>query len=274
MPRQVFTFLLAVHTAVALLSSSSFKVPSYAMRLAPRRPANFFAQFMPPPLPSPADIYDPQPSPPAGLPASFDDIYKAAIGGVVAALGAERTVEVDFPPIASLNARGDGSAQSQRLVDDANAAFVEQLQAHLQQSGKQVAVVGCSGGGVQALGSGALALRNAGALGADCDVAICVSPMLPEHWAAANALGAAAVVIVNGLLTHGQHPHAYYYRPLTAYSTQTGGVVRRYPGPYECYTVQGELVDLEIKMARQGNRALPDTKDAQTYLQSTFKRNT
>jgi hypothetical protein len=189
-----------------------------------------------PPSPSPADVYDPQPSPPAGSPSSFEDIYKAAIDGVVAALGAERTVEVDFPPIASLNARGDGSAQSQRLVDDANAAFVARLRAHLEQSGKQVAVVGCNGGGVHALGSGALSLRNAGALllGGDCDVAICVSPMLPEHWSAASALGAASVVIVNGLLTQGQYPHAYYYRPLTAYSTQTGGVVRRYPGPYEC----------------------------------------
>ena len=62
---------------------------------------------MPKPPSSPADVYDPDLTcPPACLPASFEDIVAAASSGVAAALEAVLpAVEVEFPPVASANAR-------------------------------------------------------------------------------------------------------------------------------------------------------------------------
>ena len=78
--------------------------------------------------------------------------------------------------------------------------------------------------------------------------------------------------MLNGLLQNGRLPHAYYYKPMTAFSTVTGGVVRRYPGPYTVYDVDGERLELELALTTSGQRALPDTKDAQMALQNRFGR--
>ena len=244
--------------------------------LAQRTPsvqANFWSSFMPKPQPSPADVYDPDLScPPAGLPVSFDDLYQSAVDGVIAALDLP-AVEVDFPPVAAVNARGDGSAQSERLVNEANAAFATHLLEALRQTGRSVEVVGCTAGALAALQAGAISLDAASAAAAE--VLICVSPFSDEQWDALDQLDAGTVVVVNGLLSNGRLPHAYYYKPLSAFSAQTGGVVRRYPGPYECYDSREPRtpVALEVPLATQGRRALPDTKGAQMFLQSTYGRN-
>ena len=57
---------------------------------------------------------------------------------------------------------------------------------------------------------------------------------------------------------------------MTAFSTMTGGVVRRFPGPYAAYSITGDQVDLEIGLMTQGARALPDTKNAQMLLQNLY----
>ena len=224
-------------------------------------------------MPNPADVYQPKPGPPTGLPTSYDEVHAAAIGGIASALSSngEQKWEVDFPPLLSANARGDGSAKSERLVHEANAQFVLKLRRALSGS---VAIVGCSAGAVEALGSDALSLRDGVDALKGSDVVIYVSPSTDEQWAAASTLDS-AVVVVNGLLLNGQFPHAYFYKPLTAFSQQTGGVVRCYPGPYELYDSTGQRVDeLEIGLARQGRRALPDTKDAQMLLQNIYGRKT
>lgn len=246
--------------------------PQHIIR--PRIPppqANFFAQFFPPPAPNPADVFNPDPlSTSPGLPLSYKDIYDGAIDGVKAVLsdGRLEAVEVDFPPVANVNARGDGSAKSERLVAEANSNFARQLCSSL---GANAVIVACSGDAARALGSDAITLRD-GVDVAGCDVAICVAPCMDEQWEACMALSVTTVIVVNGLLQNGRLPHAYYYKPLTAFSVQTGGVVRRYPGAYECFDSSGARVDLEIPLARQGRRALPDTKDAQMLLQNRYGR--
>ena len=185
-----------------------------------------------------------------GLPRSYDEIASGAIAGVSAAIESRMTeMEVQYPPVASANARGDGSAKSERLVAEANAKFALKLCSRL---GRKAVIVACSGDAARALGKNAVTLRD----GADgYDVAICVAPCTDEQWEAAIGLESKAVVVVNGLLQNGRLPHAYYYQPMTAFSQQTGGVVRCYPGPYECFNSNGKRVDLEIPLARQGRRA-------------------
>ena len=71
---------------------------------------------------------------------------------------------MDFPPIASINARSDGSAASEQKVHEANARFALQLCGRLADSsvcdGEPV-LVGCSSGARAALGGDALSLRDA-----------------------------------------------------------------------------------------------------------------
>jgi len=188
---------------------------------------------------------------------------------------------VDFPPIASINARSDGSAASEQKVHEANARFALQLCGRLADSsvcdGEPV-LVGCSSGARAALGGDALSLRDAKQALKICagdKVVVVVSPVLDEEWDAATALveppaSAAGLVVVNGQLSNGLLPHAYFYRPMSAFSAVTGGVARLYPGPYECFDASGERVELEVPLARQGARALPDTKGAQMALQERF----
>ena len=106
---------LACAAAAALSVARSAAVPTRpsARCRAPPVRANFFSSFMPKPPSSPADVYDPDLTcPPACLPASFEDIVAAASSGVAAALEAGLpAVEVEFPPVASANARGGGGAR-------------------------------------------------------------------------------------------------------------------------------------------------------------------
>ena len=236
---------------------------------------NFFSQFMPKPQSTPADVYQPDPSAQLpGLPTQTDAIYAAAADGVRNALAAGvRACEVDFPPLMNVNKLNDGSAKSERMVHDANAMAADSLARAL---GGRVSLVGCSGGARAALkatcGTEPLSLRDA--IDADA-VAIVVQPTSEEQWEAASALECASVVVLNGLLNTGWLPHAYYYKPMTAFSAQTGGVVRQFPGEYVCYRVGGERVDdLDIPLATQGRRALPDTKDCQMRLQNLYGKTT
>ena len=247
-------------------------------RLVPSRAAtpsaNFFSQFLQPQR-SPADEYDPDLTvAPPGLPADYAAIYESAAAGVRAAVSdGVRAVEVDFPPIASVNARGDGSAKSERLVHEANALAAAALKRAL---GPRVTLIGCSSGARAALRGAcgdAYGLRDGAAAAAGTDgIAICVQPSQEEQWQAAAAIECRCVVVLNGLLNNGALPHAYYYKPMTAFSAQTGGVVRCYPGPYAAFAVGGQRVDIEIGLTTQGARALPDTKQAQMTLQNMFGR--
>ena len=157
---------LACAAAAALSVARSAAVPTRpsARCRAPPVRANFFSSFMPKPPSSPADVYDPDLTcPPACLPASFEDIVAAASSGVAAALEAGLpAVEVEFPPVASANARGDGSAASERLVHEANAAFAARLAEECGDGGRRrVTMVGCTSGALSALGAGAFSLRDA-----------------------------------------------------------------------------------------------------------------
>ena len=254
--------------AVARRSASPQRVTAALHRSASPQ-LNFFANLMKP-QPSPADVYNPDPSAkPAGFPRSVKDIYASAANGLKAALAdGVAAVEIDFPPIENVNARGDGSAKSERLIHEANAKFIATLKSSVAS---KPLIVGCSPGALKALGDDAVSLRDAKAIASEFSVAICVAPSTEEQWAAATALSSQCVCVVNGLLENGLLPHAYYYKPMTAFSAQTGGVVRRYPGAYECYDISGrQLADLEIPMTVQGRRALPDTKLAQLRLQNEY----
>ena len=155
-PRRLAMLPLACAAAAALSVARSAAVPTRpsARCRAPPVRANFFSSFMPKPPSSPADVYDPDLTcPPACLPASFEDIVAAASSGVAAALEAGLpAVEVEFPPVASANARGDGSAASERLVHEANAAFAARLAEECGDGGRRrVTMVGCTSGALSAL---------------------------------------------------------------------------------------------------------------------------
>ena len=239
---------------------------------APPPQLNFFEQFMPKPQSTPADVYNPDASAPLpGLPTQYDEIYESAAQGIKAAVAdGISVVEVDFPPIANVNRLSDGSAKSEKIVHEANAAAAAALKRSLEGEDMRVAFIGCSGGSRSALKSAcgeASSLRD----GAPADsIALVVQPTAEEQWEAAETLQCRCVVVLNGLLSNGMYSHAYYYKPLTAFSTVTGGVVRRYPGPYTCYSIDGKPVDLEVGLTTQGRRALPDTKVAQMKLQNEF----
>ena len=231
---------------------------------------NFFANFMQP-QPSPADVYKPDVSfTSAGLPNSYDEMHSAAIAATQAAIAdGVSAVEIDFPPIANVNARGDGSAKSERLVLEANVVFMKKLQVGLGGPSNCL-LVGCSGSAVNALSGNAVILREAFSVAADYDVCLVCAPTSEEQWEMACKLGSQCVVVVNGLLQNGLLPHAYYYKALTAFSVQTGGIVRQYPASYECYDVSGSRLDLEIPLLVHGRRALPDTNAAQMRLQNEY----
>lgn len=254
----VLAVLSAVDGSLIAPHSTGRSAASHSSaRSAP--PQLFFNNlFSSTPQPNPADEYAPDAgAPPVGLPTSYEDLHATAVDGVLAAVAAGVEVcEVDFPPIASVNARGDGSAKSEALVAAANAKFVAKLTDGLKRRAKAtVTVIGC-GGARAALGAGAVTLRDGAQLAATGDVALVVSPADIEQWEAAAALDC-CVVIVNGLLNNGFAQHAYFYKPLTAFSAQTGGCVRRYPGPYQIYdATSGKVVDdLEVTLVRQGRRA-------------------
>ena len=54
--------------------------------------------------------------------------------------------------------------------------------------------------------------------------------MLQNLLALGCIASAAGLVVVNGQLPNGLLPHAYFYRPMSAFSAVTGGVARLYPG--------------------------------------------
>lgn len=243
---------------------------------APPPQLNFFAQFFQPP-PTPADIYAPDATAKLpGLPKSYDNIYAAAAKGVLAAINDElNAVEVDFPPITNVNRLSSGSARDEEIVHQANAEAALELRNALNFP---VTLIGCSGGARTALRNycgEAYSLRDGASELSGNGVAIIVQPTGDEQWEAAEALSSncRCVIVLNGLLGNGALPHAYYYKPMTGFSQQTGGVVRAYPGAYRAYDIGGKVVeDLEIKLTTQGRRALPDTKDAQMTLQTRFGR--
>lgn len=168
-----------------------------------------------------------------------------------------------FPPVMSMNARGDGSAQSETRVQEANAAFAVKLSKAIPGS----VLIACSPTSLRALGPSAVSIRNGAQIVGGKKVAIVVSPSAEDQWDAATKLGAECVVVVNGLLNNGLLPHAYFYKTMTARSAVTGAVIRRYPGPYELFDLGGKRVPLDIKLIKQGRRSLPDTREAQASLQ-------
>lgn len=235
--------------------------------------AGLFDQFFQPQA-SPADVYSPDLSAPLpGLPREYKSIYASAVEGVQAAMcDGVSGVEIDFPPLANVNALSDGSAKSERQVHEANAVAAASMMRALGPSTKNLCVIGCSRGARSALRDACdsvLDLRDD--VPADA-VVICVQPTAEEQWDAVAALRCRCVIVLNGLLNNGRLPHAYYYKPMTAFSQITGGVVRRYPGPYAAYAIDGECIELELGLTTQGKRALPDTKDAQMALQNRYGR--
>ena len=171
-------------------------------------PRALFNLFSSSSQPNPADAYAPDPAArPVGLPSSFEALHAAAIEGVLAAVAADVPIcEVDYPPIASVNARGDGSAKSEARVAAANGDFVGKLKKALRQSAANVVIVGCGGTSRAVLGGDAVSLRDGKVATAGCDVAIVVAPADIEQWESAACLSADHVVIVNGVTRPGPEP--------------------------------------------------------------------
>ena len=95
----------------------------------------------------------PQPTSPApsavnvpAVPRSYDEIHAQAIAAVKSGLKAgKRRLEIEFPPIAQTNKISDGSASSQRLVRQANAAFNTKVASAFSGESKRVVVL-CADG--------------------------------------------------------------------------------------------------------------------------------
>jgi len=218
---------------------------------------------------------------PRGVPRDSKAIRSQAIAGVRAALRSKRDSfwEVEFPPLQQLNKLGDGSARSAREVDQVNCQFAAELS---QNAGRATVLVACGSAqeaelGKRARGATIISVREAQQAVQPGKVAIIVSPSDTSHWAAAQALAESGrpSVVVNAFTNHGYGgcQHAFYLKPITAYGAVAGTVLKRHPGPYECFDAVGKLVpSVKVPIARQGRLATPDLRAAQLYCQDKFMK--
>lgn len=212
-----------------------------------------------------------------GPPANYDAIASQAIAAVQAGLKAgERAMEIEFPPLTSLNKMNDGSAKNNQLAQANNIAVTKKLIAGMGW-GKKVYVVCCDPGTKAALGkapSGAdVRLMDAKNLppAKVGDVQVVITPADQGQWVLARKMSeTAAVVIVNGVFVNGFLPFepVYYFKNISGW----GSVVRQYPGKFTAYLAgSNQVVPCEAGLVTQGQIRRPDLRSAANALSAAFK---
>ena len=200
----------------------------------------------------------------ASIPSSTDNRDKQAIDSTKKAIDKPRNsnfplIELEFPPLQSLNKLGDGSLRSTIEVDDANLKFVSKLVKSLsldvinpfKSSIQKITLVISSSStnsfrtkaqkiatkGIDVIDSSAV-VQEENAVGM---VYIFISPssrgdyMMAQQLAANNAnICKSSVVIVNGFAKgpnsiSGLATMSYYLKPLTYNSQIAGYLIRSYP---------------------------------------------
>ncbi|CAM9437840.1 unnamed protein product [Laminaria digitata] len=184
-------------------------------------------------------------------------------------------MEVEFPPLASLNKINDGSAKNRRLARANTLNFVKKLVGAVGR-GKKVYIVCCdpsarvdlgqvSGADVRDLNAKNLPPVKAG------DVQVIVTPADQSQWKLAKKMAeTATVVIVNGVFVNGYMPFepVYYFKPISGW----GSVVRQYPGKFTAYlTGSNKVVPCEAGLATQGEIRRPDLRSAANALSAAFR---
>ncbi|CAN0184305.1 unnamed protein product [Pylaiella littoralis] len=214
-----------------------------------------------------------------GPPANYDAIASQAIAAVQAGLkSGERAMEVEFPPLASLNKINDGSAKNRRLARDNTLAFAKKLVGAVGR-GKKVYVVCCQPGAVDDFGKGAGGAADVRALNAknlppakSGDVIVVVTPADQSQWKLARTMAeTATVVIVNGVFVNGYMPFepVYYFKPISGW----GSVVRQYPGPFTTYlSPSNKVVPCKAGLVKQGEIRRPDLRSAANALSAAFRQ--
>ncbi|CAM9498462.1 unnamed protein product [Chrysoparadoxa australica] len=220
--------------------------------------------------------------PPKGPPKDFKAIHSQAIGAVQAGLskGLDR-LEVEFPPLASLNKMGDGSAKNRGLMLKSNCDFVKKLAGSLALT-RKVWLIACDASGLQELQRLSVtalpgrievsSLRDADVCRGD--VAVVLAPADVEQWKQAKRLSTEAgakVVICNGLFNAGYSTFetAYYFKPISSW----GYLLRQYPQDWTAYVAGSNAVaSCKVEVLQQGSIKRPNLAKVAMLLQSEYNK--
>ncbi|CAM9309029.1 unnamed protein product [Scytosiphon promiscuus] len=215
-----------------------------------------------------------------GPPANYEAIASQAIAAVQAGLkGGERAMEVEFPPLASLNKINDGSAKNRQLARDNTLAFAKKLVGAIGKGSKKVYLVCCQPGAMNALGKGSIGgaadVRNLEAKNlppaTSADVVVLVTPADQSQWKLARTMAeTATVIIVNGVFVNGYVPFepVYFFKPISGW----GSVVRQYPSDFTAYLADSnKVVPCKTGLMKQGDIRRPDLRSAANALSAAFR---
>ncbi|CAM9698182.1 unnamed protein product [Discosporangium mesarthrocarpum] len=213
--------------------------------------------------------------PKKGAPKNYDEISVQAIAAVQAGLrSGVQAMEVEFPPLGSLNKINDGSAKNRDLAQANTVAFTKKLIGGMGW-GKKVWVVCCQPGVKSALTkSGAADVRELSSKNLPQakkgDVQVVVTPADQGQWRiAAEMSKTATVVIVNGVFMNGFIPFepVYYFKPISGW----GSLVRQYPSPFTAYLAgTNEVVPCSPDLLRAGDVRRPNLANVSAALSKAF----
>ncbi|CBJ27451.1 conserved unknown protein [Ectocarpus siliculosus] len=213
-----------------------------------------------------------------GPPANYDAIAAQAIAAVQAGLkSGEKAMEVEFPPLASLNKINDGSAKNRRLARENTLSFAKKLVGAIGKS-KKAYVVCCQPGAKADFGIGVRGAADVRDINAKNlppakagDVVVVVTPADQGQWKLAKKMAeTTTVVIVNGVFVNGYVPFepVYYFKPISGW----GSVVRQYPGPFTAYLANSnKVVPCDAGLVKQGDIRRPDLRSAANALSAAFR---
>ncbi|CAM9209906.1 unnamed protein product [Choristocarpus tenellus] len=183
-------------------------------------------------------------------------------------------MEVEFPPLGSLNKINDGSAKSRQLAQANTVAFTKKLVGGMGW-GKKVYVVCCQPGvrGDLAKTGGAdvrdLDARNLPDAKKG-DIQVIVTPADQTQWRLAKQMSETApVVIVNGVFLNGFVPFepVYYFKPISGW----GSLVRQYPSPFTAYLADSnKVVPCDAELTQQGDLRRPNLAKVSAALSKAF----
>uniref|UniRef100_A0A7S1GVZ0 DUF1995 domain-containing protein n=2 Tax=Hemiselmis andersenii TaxID=464988 RepID=A0A7S1GVZ0_HEMAN len=177
-------------------------------------------------------------------------------------------MEVEFPPIPSLNKLSDGSASSQRMVRNANVDFVLKVAEALSGSGWGVWILCGDSSTREEVVKRSLPpntqvalLRDGPPPSGPSDVLLVHPPADISQWDYSASLSASSpVVALNGQQHNGHSSFemAYYLKPMTFNSRTCGYLIRSLPGAWTVYDSQGADMGVDVGFVQTASGFRPD----------------
>jgi len=214
----------------------------------------------------------------SGVPSNYDALHQQAISSVKSALKKDkRALEVEFPPLTSLNKLGDGSRKSQQQALQGNADFTRKLCTALSQSKNKVWLVCYELGMKDAVGDygrnnkvQVLTSRDkldSSQFGSN-DVVVAVGPSDESQWLSLARLSKVVPsIVVNGVCNNGYYlfDPCYYFKPISG----RGYLIKQYPDNFKVYSASSpnKPLDVEVPFLEQGKFKRPDTRVAFAALE-------